>query len=428
MKHEELKTAFMQGGEREAAELLNAVMRASVREAFWAMMSEEVESLCGRRYHPEAGSEYRRAGSEKGRAYLDGGKEEIVRPRVRHTSEGEVELESYRAAASQAGLFEDIVAHVAEGMSQRGLERARQGDISKSSISRMWAEKSREQLELVRERSLEDGDWLALMIDGVFVGGENCVVVALGIDRDGHKRVLDFETGSSESLETVSRVLSRLERRGVRSPRDRALLVIRDGSAAISGAVSRIWPGAVQQTCLVHLERNVADRLRMRDRAESQRLFKRLRQAQGKTAGEEAYDDILDFVAERNAAAALLLSERRDEALAVHRLEVPATLHGTLLSTNAIENVMRNWREQTGNVKRWNVKGDMLERWAASGLLWAESGFRRIAHSADLPQLREALRRSVLEPISAPASPLRSEPSAPIDSKTEDPSCQPISQ
>ncbi len=197
----------MQGGEREAAELLNAVMRASVREAFWAMMSEEVESLCGRRYHPEAGSEYRRAGSEKGRAYLDGGKEEIVRPRVRHTSEGEVELESYRAAASQAGLFEDIVAHVAEGMSQRGLERARQGDISKSSISRMWAEKSREQLELVRERSLEDGDWLALMIDGVFVGGENCVVVALGIDRDGHKRVLDFETGSSESLETVSRVV-----------------------------------------------------------------------------------------------------------------------------------------------------------------------------------------------------------------------------
>lgn len=129
----------------------------------------------------------------------------------------------------------------------------------------------------MRGRSLEDGDWLALMIDGVFVGGENCVVVALGIDGGGNKRVLDFETGSSESLETVSRVLSRLERRGVRSPKDQALLVIRDGSAAISGAVSRIWPGAVQQTCLVHLERNVADRLRMRDRAGSQRLFKRLR-------------------------------------------------------------------------------------------------------------------------------------------------------
>lgn len=108
------------------------------------MMSEEVESLCGRIDHPEAGSDYRRAGSEKGRAYLDGGKEEIRRPRVRHTSEGEVELESYRAPSSQAGLFEDIVAHVGEGMSQRGLERARRGEIGKSSISRMWTVKSRE--------------------------------------------------------------------------------------------------------------------------------------------------------------------------------------------------------------------------------------------------------------------------------------------
>ena len=63
----------------------------------------------------------------------------------------------------------------------------------------------------------------------------------------------------------------------------------------------------------------------------------------------------------------------------------------TFLSTNLIENVLRNWREATGNVKRWNEKEDMIPRWMASGLLWAEAGFRRIRHAEDLPRLAAAL-------------------------------------
>ncbi|MBL9155918.1 MAG: hypothetical protein JNJ70_00505, partial [Verrucomicrobiales bacterium] len=86
---------------------------------------------------------------------------------------------------------------------------------------------------------------------------------------------------------------------------------------------------------------------------ESQRLFSCLRKAEGGEAGEEAFEDLREFLAERNAAAALAMSDRKEEILVVHRLNVPATLNVTLLSTNAIENVIRNWREQTGNVKRW---------------------------------------------------------------------------
>ena len=218
----------------------------------------------------------------------------MKRPRVRHVEDGEVELDSYRAASSQAGLFKEVFGLVAEGMSQRGLGRVKKDDISKSAISRMWEEKSREQLSLVRERDLKGADWLAVMIDGVFIGGENCVVIALGIEASGRKQVLDFEVGSSESRETVERLIGCLEGRGVHSG---ALLVVQDGSAAIKGAVSRVWPSAHQQVCLIHLERNIADRLRQRDRAESQRLFGRLRQAQGKAAGEEAFDDLREFVA-----------------------------------------------------------------------------------------------------------------------------------
>jgi len=274
MTHEKLKAAFLQGGERESAQVLNEVLRASVRDAFWNIMADEVTQLCGPRYHPDENSPYQRAGSEEGTVYLGGEKESIRRPRVRHAEDGETPLETYQAASSQAGLFDEIVTLVAEGMSQRGLERATKGTISKSSVSRMWEEKSREQLAQLRERPINESDWLCLMIDGVFVGNDNCVVIALGIDSSGRKQILDFETGTSESLETVTRLLGRLQKRGVSSGRGHEMLVIRDGSEAIRGAVSRIWPDAPQQTCVVHLERNISDRLRRRDRSECQRLFR----------------------------------------------------------------------------------------------------------------------------------------------------------
>jgi transposase-like protein len=57
----------------------------------------------------------------------------------------------------------------------------------------MWEEKSREQLAHLRERPLDETGWLCVMIDGVFAGGENCVVIALGLDDQGRKQVLDYE-------------------------------------------------------------------------------------------------------------------------------------------------------------------------------------------------------------------------------------------
>jgi hypothetical protein len=49
-----------------------------------------------------------------------------------------------------------------------------------------------------------------------------------------------------------------------------------------------------------------------------------------------------------------------------------------------------------------NEKEDMIPRWMASGLLWAEAGFRRIRHAEDLPRLPSALALST--PSSAPAN------------------------
>ena len=399
-----LKSAFLQGSSAEASAAFHEYLRQAARESLWQAMEAEIEALCGAKYHPNPQSDYKRAGSDLGSVYLGSKKQAIRKPRVRKREGGEVQLKTYQVASSGDELFEQTVALVQEGISQRGLSRATSKGISKSSISRLWAEKSLDHLSKIRERALDQTSWIALMIDGVYVGKDQCVVVALGIDEDGNKQVLDFEPGSSESVETVLRLISRLVERGVNSLTSRRLLIVRDGSKAIQGAVARVWPEALQQTCLVHLERNISDRLRRVDREESKRLFKRLRQAQGSKAGSEAYDDLIRFVGQRNQEAANQLREHREAALCFHGLDVPSTLNVTFLSSNLIENVIRNWREKSHHVKRWKHTGDMISRWMASGLLWAENGFRKIRHYEDLKHLKEALSAEALASPSAPHS------------------------
>ena len=130
-------------------------------------------------------------------AYLNGKKEAIKRPRVRHPEEGEVELSVYKAARDQRNLFGEVVSAVSEGLSMRGVARHTRGAVSKSAASRMWVEKSQEQLESLRARPLEQHDFLAIQIDGVRAG-DQMIVLAVGIDMEGGKHALDFEIGSSE--------------------------------------------------------------------------------------------------------------------------------------------------------------------------------------------------------------------------------------
>src|SRR5690606_36085913 len=131
------------------------MMKGVVRLGLLEAMAEEVEALCGPRYRPDPEGACHRAGSERGVAFLDGKKEAIRRPRVRHETDGEVRLATYEAAPSPQGMFDQVVAAVAQGMPVRGVERAMDGAVSKSEASRMWVEKSREQLALLRGRRLD---------------------------------------------------------------------------------------------------------------------------------------------------------------------------------------------------------------------------------------------------------------------------------
>ncbi|MFW6278017.1 MAG: hypothetical protein ACOC1T_01260 [Halorhodospira sp.] len=98
------------------------------------------------------------------------------------------------------------------------------------------------------------------------------------------------------------------------------------------------------------------------------------------------------FLADKNAQARESFEEAGEDLLGLFHLEVPNTLHGSLLSTNCIENVFKNLRRHLGRVCRWREDTAQADRWMASGLKLAQSGFRCIVGCKDLHLLQKALQ------------------------------------
>jgi transposase-like protein len=261
--------------------------------------------------------------------------------------------------------------------------------FSASEVSRHWAEGSSRYLEILRGRDLRAEPLAILMLDGIVLSGELVVIVALGIFGDGHKRMLDFEVGSAESYEVGKALMERLDQRGVRFG-GRPLCIL-DGSVALKRSVLARYPEAVVQRCLVHKERNLRGCLSRKDYPELNRLMNRLRQVQGAAAAREALVDLKRFVAGKNQKALASVEEAGEELIALHLLEAPSTLQVSLLSTNAVENPIRNFRAKTRRVTRWRPQSDMSERWTAYAMLTVEQGFRRICGYQDLPVLLRTL-------------------------------------
>ena len=373
-------------------------IRGAARYAFMEAMSEEVRTLCGPRYARDSGHDCRRAGTARGVAFFGDDSEAVRRPRVRRRKAAgesqEETLSTYEAGKQGGALRQTILRCFVAGVSGRKIGEVAPSPrrTSKSEVSRQWESKAGEYLEVLRGRPLGESAYLVLMLDGVVLSDALTAIVALGVTDRGEKRMLDFEIGSSESAETCQALTDRLVERGLRLASRRPLALL-DGSRALRRAVHRHWPDAAIQTCLVHVSRRLRGKLARRWHGDLERFFKRLREAGSLEAAREALEALERFAANHSAEGAKTLEAARDEMLTLHSLDVPDTFNKPLLSTNSIENGIRNMRRLLGRVTRWRAETEMASRWMACAMVEAEKGFRRIQGHRQMGLLREALDR-----------------------------------
>ena len=99
------------------------------------------------------------------------------------------------------------------------------------------------------------------------------VLVALGFwnDGSGRREIIDWEIAKSEEHTEWEKLLNRLWERGVRPERG-LQMVVRDGSGGLGEALALVYGSTVlDQRCLFHKLRNVADKARSELKGEEKR-------------------------------------------------------------------------------------------------------------------------------------------------------------
>ena len=369
-------------------------------EGVMQMLEEDRETLCGplRRWQPDR--QAYRHGYDEGRLVLGGRTVKVPRPRVRAVNGREIELPSWRHFAEADPLHERALEQILAGVSTRKYgasleaipEGLQAGMTSSSSVSRRFIAMSRRRVEEFLSRPLDDLDLPVILLDGTAFG-EHVLVIALGIDAEGHKHVLGVVEGTTESEGVCRSLLTSLIERGLRV--ERARLFVIDGGKGIRKAIRMVFGvWALVHRCHVHKQRNVAEHLPQHRRSWVRAAVRKAWDAGTVTKARERLSHLADQLDNEHPGAAGSIREGMEETLTLIRLGVSGALYRTLCSTNPIENLNGKVKTVARNVKRWRG-GAMVVRWAATGLIEAGKRFRRIRGHREISQLVAALDAAV---------------------------------
>lgn len=374
---------------------LGDLVRAVGKLFIETVMEVEVDKIVGERSKRNPKREAYRWGREAGFCIIDGQRVPIARPRLRsRQNQKEIPLGSYELF-QRASLIEETVWHkIMHGLTMRSYKEVVQQfadayGLEKSTTSDHFIEASRRKLDQLMKRSLADVQLAVIIIDGTIFEGEH-MMVAIGIDRFGHKIVLGLRQGATENATVVGGLLSELADRGVDFNQPRLYVI--DGSKAIRRAISNYaGEAAFFQRCQAHKIRNVTEYL-----PESQRHAVKFRMraaylmpetADARQALFKLHDELLEL----NPSAAASLAEGLEETLTVTDLRLTPKLRQVLSTTNGIESGFSLVEKICGQVKRWQGRDHRL-RWVGSALLFAESRWNRLQGYRHIPVLETAIQ------------------------------------
>jgi len=353
------------------------------------LVEDEIQELCGIKYRNVADRALTRWGTTDSPIVLGGKRILIERGRVRDTHKKcEVRLKTIDACNAQDLLAERQLESMLIGVSSRKFVRSEEARLagkknyadSKSSVSRNFVLKTRQKLDDWLHARI-DTDYPVLMIDGT-VFKKTTVIIVLGIDRAGNKRVLGAWDGSTENSRVCTDLLQNLMERGLR-PEGVSMAVL-DGGKAIHKAITDVFGANILiQRCQVHKQRNVLEyvpkELRHRVQWEMADAYKAADYATAK----KTLESLGRWLAKDHESAARSLGEGLEETLLLHKLGITGALRKTLASTNLIENLNSRIKAQTARVRRWR-NSNMVMRWVYTGIAEAEKGFRRVKGYKDM--------------------------------------------
>lgn len=126
-----------------------------------------------------------------------------------------------------------------------------------------------EEVNAFKVRTLND-KYVAIFMDATYIPlkrqtvSKEAIYIAIGIREDGTKEVLSYAIAPTESTYVWNELLQDIYSRGVHD----VLLFITDGLKGMKDTIHQIYPKAKYQHCCVHVSRNIAHKVCVKDRKE----------------------------------------------------------------------------------------------------------------------------------------------------------------
>jgi len=377
---------------------INDYIGSGTRLMLELLLHAEAEKLCGKWHEHDKERQFVRWGAERGKAFIDGAKREVTRPRIRvlrnlNDKSSEVQLEMYKAMNSNELLDNALVATILAGVSAhkyesivvRGLEAK---GVSKSTVSRKAVAATKPMVEEFRQSRLDKLDLVVLLLDGIHVAQKQ-MIACVGIDMNGKKHVLGLRVGATENDIVCRDLIRDMKERGL--PTDKKYLFVIDGSKALANTIRAAFgQGIAVQRCQEHKIRDVQGYLPKKMRAETRQ---KLQAAYNQTSEKAAWKRLMkirDELANVSEGAVNSLTEGLYETLTVHRLGITGLLRKSLRTTNIMESAFSSVRRYMGRVSRFRNEAQ-IELWITRSILEAERHFRPLRGYRQLRKLRENL-------------------------------------
>ena len=338
-------------------QVIRQLLHNRVVEAVEEVIRAELDELIGTDWYKRS-KERRgyRNGTNRREVTTEHGPMAIEVPRARIMDETgktrEFHSEVLPRYARRTGRVDDAILGVyLAGGNTRRIRQALEpllgeANLSKSAVSRVVA-RLRTLFSSWSQRDLGEESYPILIFDGLHLKVRLArrvvsvpVLVALGVDENGVKRLVSLRLAARESGGTWGDLVADLDRRGLPTP----VLIISDGHRGLTQAISS-WPDTKIQRCAVHKLRNLEDHCPPHARAEMRRDFQAIIYARDGIVARQAFQSFLTKWASLCPAVVRSLEESGERLLTFY--EFPKPMWKSLRTTNAIENLNREFRRRT---------------------------------------------------------------------------------
>lgn len=202
------------------------------------------------------------------------------------------------------------------------------------------------QVESYHQRRLSD-KFFCVYLDATYIPlrrdtyQREAVYIAVGIKLNGNKEIIDYRIAPVENLEVWSEMIADFKERGL----EQVELFLSDGFVGIKDMLKQYYPKSKFQRCLIHIMRNISQKVRVTDRAEILNAFKQVHKQTNQKEAETVLHAFYEAYGSKYSRMIKDLRKLEEDMLVFH--QYPKQIRPSIYSTNMIESINRMIKRKT---------------------------------------------------------------------------------